>query len=101
MLYPTPYFFSSHVIGQLLDAGGFALIELEKIYRQEDPTFIGLLNGIRHRDLGEGILRELNRQVANELPKDVITLTARNAEADAINERLELWTAKKNHMTVY
>lgn len=98
-LYPTPYFFSSHVVGQILDTGIFTLIELEKIYRQEDPKFVDLLNGIRHRELGEGILRELNRQVVNDLPKDAITLTARNAEADAINrERLEaLENAQKSY----
>lgn len=88
-MYPTPYFFSSQVIGRVLDEGGFNLIELTKIYRQEDKTFINLLNGIRHRTLTRKDLDRLNESVGIELPKDSITLTTRNAEADEIN-RLRL-----------
>jgi ATP-dependent DNA helicase PIF1 len=89
-VYPTPYFFSSQVMGRILDEDGFRLIELTKIYRQKDEKFIKLLNGIRHRTLTRKELDELNASVGVELPKDAITLTTRNVDADAINRaRLE------------
>ncbi|MCA9391478.1 MAG: AAA family ATPase [Candidatus Magasanikbacteria bacterium] len=84
-VYPTPYFFSSQVMGQVFDAEAFCLIELTKIYRQKDERFIHLLNGIRHHSATKTDMQELNAVVGATLPKDAITLTTRNVDADTIN----------------
>ena len=66
-------------------------IELEHVYRQSDPEFIGLLNKVRDDYLDAESLRKLNsRFVPNFRPpgKDAfITLTATNAVAYDINAR--------------
>ena len=45
--YESPWFFSAHVFADAALALEF--VELEKIYRQTDSDFIGLLNAIRNR----------------------------------------------------
>ena len=46
--YPTPYFFSSRALQQI----DYVTIELTKVYRQQNLTFINLLNHIRTGNLG-------------------------------------------------
>ena len=41
--YDTPYFFGSKALGQI----DYVTIQLEKVYRQQDGTFLTLLNRIR------------------------------------------------------
>jgi len=51
-LYQTPWFFSSQAIEKLFNSSKksqLEFIELEKIYRQTDESFIRLLNNIRNR----------------------------------------------------
>jgi ATP-dependent exoDNAse (exonuclease V) alpha subunit len=45
-VYPSPYFFDSHVMQEIHD---MYYCELEKVYRQSDNTFIALLNAFRNR----------------------------------------------------
>ena len=83
--YQTMYFFGSHAL-RLTDP---VSIELKRIYRQSDATFIDLLNKVRDNQIDETVLATLNsRYVANfqptpELP--YITLTAHNASQQQIN----------------
>ena len=42
--YPTPYFFSARVFNQI----DLVSIELQKVYRQTDATFVGVLDHIRN-----------------------------------------------------
>lgn len=46
--YMTPFFFSAHIMSQVK----LEIIELEKVYRQKDEAFVGLLNRIRNNSVG-------------------------------------------------
>lgn len=86
--YASPYFFSSEA------CRGIALevIELTKIYRQKDASFIELLNRIRSNTAGPADLQLLNsRLITTEDPDNFyITLTTTNQMADRLNkEKLE------------
>lgn len=86
-MYDSPYFFSSEVAKELFNAGKMDFIELEKVYRQSDKAFIGLLNAVRNRSVTQEELTKLNVRVQSSLPPGVIILTAVNAAADEVNER--------------
>src|SRR5439155_1808130 len=47
--YDSPYFFDSHVLKEEPPA----FIEFNKIYRQTEENFIGLLNQVRHNELDD------------------------------------------------
>jgi len=84
--YPSMFFFDSLALKQ----AGFAHIELDKIYRQSDPTFIELLNHVRDNQLTQDEFDQLNTHY-NPTLKDtdtagVITLTTHNYQAQQINE---------------
>lgn len=57
--YQTPYFFSARVF----KAFSMEFIELEKIYRQKDAGFIGILNAIRNNTITDSALSLLNKRV--------------------------------------
>jgi ATP-dependent exoDNAse (exonuclease V) alpha subunit len=84
--YESPYFFSAKVFQQ-----GFRLvmIELTKIYRQDEHRFVRILDSIRSGDVDYELLCELNEQVkaTEQQEDDYIVLTARNQVANAINMR--------------
>ncbi len=80
--YPSMYFFGS----QALSRTEFVTIELKKIYRQSDPTFINLLNQVRQNRLGPSSISLLEQCAAKPLPdRGAITLTTHNRKADDIN----------------
>ena len=85
--YTTPYFFSSHALSSL----PYTTIELTKVYRQNDPTFVNLLNNIREGRADDATLAALNsRFVPGFQPNEedgYIRLVTHNRMADAINER--------------
>ncbi len=83
--YKGKFFFHSHVIQQ----NPPLYIELDKIYRQTDSTFIEVLNNLRNNVITENDLTILNSFVKPDfdLKKNTgyITLTTHNAKADAMN----------------
>lgn len=83
--YPTPYFFSSHALGQTQPV----VVELKHIYRQSDNTFIDLLNRVRDNKMDAEVLDTLNsRFVPDFRPSETdayITLSTHNATARDIN----------------
>ena len=85
--YDTPYFFSS----KALALAPCHTIELQKVYRQQDADFIGLLNKIRSGRADDATLAELNRRyVPGFVPPadgDYIRLVTHNHQAQAINDR--------------
>ena len=87
--YPTPFFFSS-LSFQKSNALG---IELKHIYRQDDETFINILNEIRNDKLTAESAKILNKRYHPDFvpEKDAgyITLTTHNNRANRMNE-LEL-----------
>lgn len=98
--YKSPYFFDSKVFAE----SGFKLIELNKIYRQDDSKFIDILEGIRSGNIKDSHLDLLNKRHQDPLNEDIdpsaysdyIFLVTTNAMADSINNgRLnELESAK-------
>lgn len=83
--YETPYFFSAQVMKDRSFCPHF--IELEKIYRQSDETFISLLNSIRKNSLSEEELTLLNKRfLLPEKDDGCLYLTTTNAQATKINE---------------
>lgn len=87
--YSSPYFFES----KALKEAGFLMIELKKVYRQNDLHFIEILNKIRDNKLDAASLAELNLRADRALmPADgedagYIRLTTHNYRADSINAR--------------
>jgi hypothetical protein len=85
--YVSPFFFHAKVMEQAAPL----YVELKKIYRQSDNSFINILNNIRNNvvtaeDLS--ILHELyNPSFQPGKEENYITLTSHNAKADEINER--------------
>ncbi len=85
-LYETPYFFSAKVF----DSFPMEIVELQKVYRQRDEDFIGLLNSIRNNSITDQGLELLNRRClptftppSGEL---YVYLTTTNDLASRINE---------------
>lgn len=56
--YDSPYFFSSYAMRHI----DVEQIELKKIYRQQDESFVNLLNNIRTRRFTEEDIREWNKR---------------------------------------
>ena len=85
--YDTPYFFGSKALQQI----EYVTIQLEKVYRQEDDTFIRILNHIREAHPTADDITLLNKRcVPNFTPKageGYIRLTTHNHLADSYNER--------------
>ena len=68
----------------------FELVELEKIYRQSDASFIEVLNAIRKNSVTEEQLDFINRRVIPIQDEGFIHLTTTNREVHRINqEKLE------------
>ena len=84
-VYATPYFFSARALSHV----DLEIVELEKVYRQEDADFVALLNSVRNDSVDEADVSRLNARVdpAFEPPDEVffISLTTTNRNADRIN----------------
>lgn len=97
--YQTPYFFSSRVFNESVLEMEF--IELEKVYRQKDDQFIGLLNAVRNHSATPEDLACLNQRWRPEFEPTAddfyIYLTATNQQADDINTRELLKITARHH----
>ena len=84
--YDTPYFFGSKALRSI----NYVTIELTHVYRQQDETFITLLNNIREGNVSESDLQRLiQRYDPTFQPKqgsDYIRLTTHNRMAESYNE---------------
>lgn len=85
--YSSPYFFSAHLFAET----GFELelMELRKVYRQENRNFLRLLESVRLNRLDYDDLEDLNARYLPSFESEdyYITLSARNATVNGINER--------------
>ncbi|MBL7943144.1 MAG: helix-turn-helix domain-containing protein, partial [Flavobacteriales bacterium] len=72
-----------------LQSDGFVYLELEKIFRQQDDVFIGLLNRLRDNAVTREDILLLNQHVKPESEirqlAETITLTTHNYKADELN----------------
>ena len=64
-------------------------IEFQKVYRQEDESFLGILENVRLNKTTPENLMHLNERVCQPTKEDglIITLTSLNKTADSINQR--------------
>lgn len=98
-VYPSPYFFSSKALARL----PYITIELTRVYRQKDASFLEILNAIRDNRVTPEILKALNSRVGafdddsgqdrssgyrnGAATGETIRLTTHNAQADEVNNR--------------
>ena len=84
--YDTPYFFGSKALRSI----SYVTIELTHVYRQQDSTFITLLNNIREGKATAADLQLLNERYSPtflpEAGSDYIRLTTHNRMAESYNE---------------
>ena len=84
--YDTVFFFSS----KALKKTDYVSIELTHIFRQQDETFIRLLNKVRNNNIDQHVLAELNQRYKPDFTSTsgdgYITLTTHNYQAHEIND---------------
>jgi ATP-dependent exoDNAse (exonuclease V) alpha subunit len=83
--YGSPYFFSSKV----LEEHPPVYIELKKIYRQKDQSFIDILNRVRIGEVQQDDITTLNGRYDPAMQKEAgyIILCTHNHIADSINQQ--------------
>lgn len=85
--YESPFFFDSQAIKEQLPL----LIELDKIYRQKEDSFVRLLNKVRNNHMDADDFEDLHLRYdptfRPERDEKYITLTSHNKQADQINEQ--------------
>jgi len=100
--YESPFFFDSLAIKEQLPL----LIELDKIYRQKEDSFVRLLNKVRNNHMDADDFEDLHLRYDPNFRPDrdekYITLTSHNKQADQINEQelYKLNTANFNYNAV-
>lgn len=95
--YSSVFFFDAKVFKQQPPI----LIELQKIYRQQDDAFISVLNGIRNNETTAEDLEKLNAHYQPDFVapqgEQYITLTSHNRLADQINQEKLMSLETKMH----
>lgn len=85
--YPSPWFYEALA----LRTNKPVYIELDKIFRQQDDTFIRILNNLRNSIIEQDDIDELNShyQTSDQINElhEVITLTTHNYKADQLNRQ--------------
>ncbi|MFT3682360.1 MAG: helix-turn-helix domain-containing protein [Ferruginibacter sp.] len=84
--YTSPFFFDSKVAKELQPL----LIELNKIYRQKEQSFVELLNKVRNNRMDKDDYEQLNNRYRHSFQpgpdEKYITLTSHNNQSDNINQ---------------
>jgi ATP-dependent exoDNAse (exonuclease V) alpha subunit len=84
-IYGSAYFYNAKVFEKIK----LFTIELQKVYRQSDATFINLLDKVRTKETSQSDIEKLNSQVVSEAGLNIIefaiTLTTTNDLADSVN----------------
>ncbi|MDQ6904069.1 MAG: helix-turn-helix domain-containing protein [Bacteroidota bacterium] len=85
--YSSPFFFDSMVIKEQMPL----LVELNKIYRQKEDSFVALLNKVRNNNMNADDFADLHLRYQPSfrpaIEEKFITLTSHNNQADLINAR--------------
>jgi ATP-dependent exoDNAse (exonuclease V) alpha subunit len=85
--YDSPFFFDSLAVKEQMPL----LIELNKIYRQKEDSFVRLLNKIRNNDMDADDFEDLHLRFDPGFrpteDQKYITLSSHNRQADEINQR--------------
>lgn len=87
LFYASPFFFSARVFHEI----NLVPIELQKVYRQKDEVFIGVLDRIRSNAATRSDFEVLNARYFPDFVPDnedmYITLATRRDQVDYINEK--------------
>jgi ATP-dependent exoDNAse (exonuclease V) alpha subunit len=92
--YKSPYFFSARVFdddlfSKISAAFEMEFIELEKVYRQKDESFLDILNSIRNNSVTDEEIKQINKRSDPDFTGNrddfYIYLTTTNALAEEIN----------------
>lgn len=83
--YESPYFFSAHVFAEY----PFEMVELYRVYRQNNRHFIRLLDRVRMNQMDYDDLETLNARCLPDLLTDdyYVTLASTNAIVNQLNEK--------------
>jgi PIF1-like helicase/helix-turn-helix protein/HRDC domain-containing protein len=85
--YESPFFFDSHAVKEQMPL----LIELDKIYRQKEESFVTLLNKVRDNSMTPDDFDELHLRYKPgfrpAVDENYITLASHNRQADQINQQ--------------
>lgn len=81
-VYPSVYFFSAKALQEVPPI----FLELNKVFRQEDPIFVDLLNALRHQHLNETQRAVLDQRISANPPSDTIHLVTHRQQAQAENQ---------------
>jgi len=85
--YKTGYFFEALA----LQKAEMVYIELDKIFRQSDAEFMGILNRLRDNHLTEKDIEKLNQHYEKDVEESTkegyVHITTHNRKADLINEK--------------
>ncbi len=85
--YASPFFFDSHAVKEQTPL----LIELNKIYRQKEDSFVRLLNKVRTNSMDADDFEDLHMRYEPNFYASAedkyITLTSHNNQADTINQQ--------------
>ncbi len=96
--YSGKFFFHAHAVQKYPPL----YIELTKIYRQSDDTFISILNNLRNNTITQEDLKCLNQFINKDFDlksnKGYITLTTHNAKADNLNSESLAELSGKKHI---
>lgn len=81
----TPFFYKAKVFQRM----NLSKIEFQKVYRQNDASFLEILNKMRVGEIGEKDLALLNSRVSSEkeIGDYTVTLTSFNRRAEFINDK--------------
>ncbi|WP_289054720.1 AAA family ATPase [Carboxylicivirga marina] len=98
--YRSPYFFSARVFSQI----PLVQIELKKVYRQNDSTFVNLLDRIRLKQAGNNDIAAINQRFNPSFQSPIdeffITLATRRDTVDYINDsKLEQLEGEEHEFT--
>ncbi len=96
--YSSIFFFDSLVLKEHVPV----MVELKEIFRQQDNSFIEILNGIRNNKLTpesfELLNSRLNRNFSADDSQGYITLTTHNYQSDTINKEKLSALAGERHL---
>lgn len=100
--YKGYFFFNSHSFKE----GDFEIIELNHIFRQDNPEFIGLLNRIRKYEHTKEDLSVLNSRVMSEedfldITEEYVYLATTNKKVDQVNDYYMKILSDKPSRTYY
>ena len=86
-IYGSSYFYNAKVFENV----NLFTVELQKVYRQKDSTFISLLDKVRIKEINQSDIDKINTRVCKQSELDnndfAITLTTKNNLADTVNRK--------------